>query len=272
MQAERTRRQIERAYQVRRNEQQRYDTALRRELEARRLAAYAGRINPSSWGARNLRQAANQASMERARAVAAIRLRDQNLMRSIYGNGVSTVPTREQWLRTSRVNNRAAPNTQSGWLNRGGGAADKSDRWERSPAPERQSRTRASSPPTSDWVAPRPDRRMFEPRSVSGPGWGLVAPRMEVNRRDFDPRPVSGGRTYGEFTKGRRTYSDTFTNNGNRGASVTRSGGRANVTRSDREGGKTDRGTRDAAPTRDKPAREAQTWGDRIMEIDSRRP
>ena len=39
-----------------------------------------------------------------------------------------------------------------------------------------------------------------------------------------------------------------------------------------REGGRTGGGTRDAAPTRDKPAREAQTWGDRIMEIDSRRP
>lgn len=39
-----------------------------------------------------------------------------------------------------------------------------------------------------------------------------------------------------------------------------------------REGGRTGGGTRDAAPTRDKPAKEAQTWGDRIMEIDSRRP
>ena len=39
-----------------------------------------------------------------------------------------------------------------------------------------------------------------------------------------------------------------------------------------REAGRTSGGTRDASPTRDKPAREAQTWGERIMEIDSRRP
>jgi hypothetical protein len=233
--------------------------------------------------------------MERARAEAAVRLRAQNDMRFIYGSRASTVPTRQQWLRSSPVNNQAsaraelarklrmgdaqravAPGgtpTRSEWLNRGGGAATKSDRWERSPATERQSSPRASSSGTKDWVAPRPDRRMFEPRSVSGPGWGLVAPRLDrVDRRLLDPRPISGGKTYEEFTKERRTYSDTFTKSGNSRENVTRSNRGANVTRSNLEGGRTDRGTRDAAPARDKPARETRSYRDDLLDRDMHRP
>jgi hypothetical protein len=93
----------------RQQEMPNYDAALRREWEANYRAAYAERINPSSWEARSLRQAANQASMERARAQAAVQLRDQNDMRSIYGNRVTTVPTREQWIRPGPVNNRVIP-------------------------------------------------------------------------------------------------------------------------------------------------------------------
>lgn len=113
---------------------------------------------------------------------------------------------------------------------------------------------------------------MYEPRSVSGPGWGLVAPKMEVTRRDFDPRPVSGGKTYGEFTKERRTYSDTFNTSGNGRAGATRSSGGTNATRSNREGGRTDRGTRDASPTRDAPARDTRSYRDVQYDRDMQRP
>lgn len=106
------RRELQREDAVRRqHELPNYDAALRREWEANRRAAYEERVNPSSWQAERLRQTANQASMERARAEAAIRLRAQNDIRSLYGNGVSTVPTRQQWTRPSPVNNRA-----SSWL------------------------------------------------------------------------------------------------------------------------------------------------------------
>jgi len=260
------------AYREAQNARQRYGDALRREWEADRRAAYAEWVNPHSVQARGLRQAANQASMERARAEAAARLRHQEFARHVHGNGVSTVPTRDQWLRSSPVNNRAAPNTHSGWADRGG-VGSKSDRWEPSPAAERQNRGRSSSPSTSDWVAPRPDRRMFEPRSVSGPGWDLVAPRMDrVDRRMYDPRPISGGKSYGEFTKERRTYSDTFTKSGNSGAKATRSSRGANAARSNREGGRTDRGPRDSAPTRDTPARETRSYRDDQLERDMHRP
>lgn len=94
------------AYQERRHEQQRHDAALRREWEAHYRAAYAERAYPSSWLARSLRESANQASMERARAEAAVRLRAQNDRQYIYGNRVTTVPTRDQWIRPNSVDNR----------------------------------------------------------------------------------------------------------------------------------------------------------------------
>jgi hypothetical protein len=263
----------EQAYHEAQNARQRHSTALRREWEANRRAAYAEWVNPHGAEARGLRQAATQASMERARAEAAARLRHQEFTRHFYGRGVSTVPTRQQWVRTSPVYNRAAPNTQTGRAEHVGGAADRADRWERSPAPERPSRARAGSPSTSDWVAPRPDRRMFDPRPVSGPGWDLVAPRLDrVDRRMLDPRPISGGKTYGEFTKERRTHSDTFTKSGNGGAKATRSGGGANASRSNREGGRTESGPRDSAPTRDAPARETRSYRDDQLERDLHRP
>jgi hypothetical protein len=102
---------VVRAYEERRNEQLRYDAALRWEWEAHQRAAYAERTNPSSWQAQGLRQAANRASMERARAEAAVRLRTQNDTRSIYG--VSLGPNRQEWIRPSPVNNVTSPNTHS---------------------------------------------------------------------------------------------------------------------------------------------------------------
>jgi hypothetical protein len=63
--------------------------------EADRMAAHAEWHNPRSAEARTLRQAARQASIDRARAEAAVQLRTQNGMRSF---GVDTVPTRQQWI------------------------------------------------------------------------------------------------------------------------------------------------------------------------------
>ena len=98
--------QVQQAYRERWNEQRRYDAAVRREWEANRRAAYQERVSPSSWQAESLRQAANQASMERARAEAVVRLRAQNDRRLLYGNRFTTTPTRQQWVRPSSVNNR----------------------------------------------------------------------------------------------------------------------------------------------------------------------
>jgi hypothetical protein len=92
----------------RQQEMPRYEAALRREWEAHRRAADAERFNPLSWQAERLRQAANQASMERARAEVAVHLRAQSDMRSLYGNGFSPVPTRQQWVRPGPINNRVS--------------------------------------------------------------------------------------------------------------------------------------------------------------------
>ena len=83
-------------WQHKQAERQRYQEALRRESEANRRAAHAAWINPYSPESRSLRQAAYQASIERARAELAVQLRTQNEARSLYG--VSSGPTRQQWI------------------------------------------------------------------------------------------------------------------------------------------------------------------------------
>ena len=99
--------QWEQAYRERQNERQRYDDALRYEWESHRRAADAERRAPYSWQAERLRQEASRASMQRARAQAAVELALQNSMRSIYGNRVTTVPSRQQFIPVPNQNARS---------------------------------------------------------------------------------------------------------------------------------------------------------------------
>lgn len=152
---------------------------------------------------------------------------------------------RASWLRANAEINRNLVRERNVWTLP---IYDASTRGQRSrQAPVTQTQTR--QPQNTDrWErAPIANSRAFEPRSLQGSGWDLVAPRLEVDRRMSDPRPLSGGKTVDTFSKERPQYRDTFTLPDNRG-------------------GRTVRGTRDDAPTRDTPAKETRSYRDDYMD------
>ena len=105
------RRERERVEAARREQERRnYSLALQRESEAHRRAAHAERVRPYSWQAERFRQDANLASMQRARAQAAVQLTNQNSLRSY---GVSPVPTRQQWFPPWAASRRQSTRPQS---------------------------------------------------------------------------------------------------------------------------------------------------------------
>lgn len=107
-------RQIEAGWEQDRLVRERYGNALRREQEAQRQAAYAERYFPNTAVSRSYREAANAASMERARAELSYSMRVQE---SIRGWGVTSTPP--EWMRSQQrtwAERRESPQSRKGDL------------------------------------------------------------------------------------------------------------------------------------------------------------
>ncbi len=106
-------RQIEAGWEQHRVEGERYGNALRREQEAHRQAEYAERYFPNTAVSRSYRQAANEASMNRARAEITYMNRTQETMRRW---GISSTPP--DWMRSGQwtTERRGSPQSRKGDL------------------------------------------------------------------------------------------------------------------------------------------------------------